>query len=322
MRTASLSDARYEPRVVQCNSTHPSIRLHTHFPLHGLSSASDQRSELLDMDILQIFGDYVHLLGMIILLAKLWLTKSCAGISGKTQLLFALVFTARNADLTIRYVSLYNTILKIVCLAITYCTVLSIFLFFRKTYDRKRDAFRIELLILPCAVFALFLNKAFETIEVFWAFSVYLEALAIIPQVYLISKSKEADSVVMSYISCLGLYRGCYVLHWLYAYKNSMDIPLEQIAVASGVVQLIFYFDITVRNLPILKPKQCMNSTEVTAARDKEATVRETVTKDEVTEQVVRLPDIERDATTAIKDVKEEAAACGSASATEESVRN
>lgn len=31
------------------------------------------------MDIVQILGDYVHLLGMVILLAKLWLTKNCAG---------------------------------------------------------------------------------------------------------------------------------------------------------------------------------------------------------------------------------------------------
>lgn len=47
------------------------------------------------MDIVQIFGDYTHLLGMIILLAKVWLTKNCAGELGVIMVcLFVYIPTA------------------------------------------------------------------------------------------------------------------------------------------------------------------------------------------------------------------------------------
>lgn len=113
--------------------------------------------------------------------------------------------------------------------------------------------FRIELLILPCAVFSLFMNDHFETVEVLQTFSIYLEAVAIIPQVYLVSKTKQIESIVVSYVACLGLYRGCYLMHYLYAYYKQDSF--ERIAIASALVQLIFYCDFFGRNLPILKPK-------------------------------------------------------------------
>jgi ER lumen protein retaining receptor len=113
--------------------------------------------------------------------------------------------------------------------------------------------FRMELLILPCAVLGLFLTQRLETIEVFWTFSIFLEAVSIIPQVYMVSKSKQVESTVVSYISCLGLYRGFYLMHWLYTYLK-LDFS-RKVSVASGIIQLIFYCDFFARNLPIFKPK-------------------------------------------------------------------
>lgn len=97
------------------------------------------------------------------------------------------------------------------------------------------------------------MNDSFETVEVLQTFSLYLEALAIIPQVYLVSKTKQIESIVVSYVACLGLYRGCYLMHYLYAYYKQDSF--ERIAIASALVQLIFYCDFFGRNLPILKPK-------------------------------------------------------------------
>lgn len=180
-------------------------------------------------------------------------------------------------------------------------------------------------MILPCAVFALFLNKAFETVEVFCTFSVYLESVAIVPQVYLVSKAKQVESVVVSYVSCLGLYQGCYIMHWLYAYlRQSPNASFENIAVASGIVQLIFYCDFFARNLPILKPERC--TADVDAAQDKEATITERVSKDgRVGRQVVRLTEVEKQTRTASGDLKSETgeAAAGSKNVcpTEERVR-
>ncbi|XP_011496833.1 PREDICTED: ER lumen protein-retaining receptor 1-A-like [Ceratosolen solmsi marchali] len=239
------------------------------------------------MDILQIFGDYIHLLGMFILLMKLCLTRNCGGISGKTQLLNAIVFTTRYMNLTTTYASLYITIMKIIYISITYCTVLSIFLFFRKTYDRERDAFRMELLILPCAVLGLFLTEYLDTMEVFWTFSVFLEAVSIVPQVYMVSKSKQVESTVVSYISCLGLYRGCYLMHWLYTYLKLGFF--RKMSVATGIIQLIFYCDFFARNLPILKQKN--NGKGFENSRPEE----DTKTVDSMVDKSVRVFDTQRD---------------------------
>ncbi|KAL7288683.1 hypothetical protein TKK_0017408 [Trichogramma kaykai] len=212
------------------------------------------------MDIMQVLGDYILLVGMIILLAKLWLTKNCAGISGKTQLLHALAFTARFTDLTVTHVSVYHIILKTVYVLASYLTVLTIFLLFRRTRERKFDAFRMELLVLPCAVFSLFLSERFETIAVLQTFGLFLQSVAIVPQVYLVSKRKQVEAIVVSYVACLGLHLGCYISHWLYVYVKHSQV--DRIAVSSGIVQLLFYCDFFARNLPILKAKRSLADVE------------------------------------------------------------
>ncbi|XP_023245229.1 ER lumen protein-retaining receptor 3-like [Copidosoma floridanum] len=205
------------------------------------------------MNDYQNIGILLQFVAITVLFLKIICTADCTGISGKTQLLHALVLTTRYLDLTAEHVTVYDTILRIIFTLITYCIVASIFLLFRGSYDRKRDAFRIELLVLPSAVLALFLNNQFESFEVLRAFSAYLEAVAIVPQVYLASKTKQIESIVVSYVACLGLYEGCYVMHWLYDYAKTRK--LVNIDVACGIVQLIFYADFFARNLPILKVK-------------------------------------------------------------------
>ena len=61
------------------------------------------------MNVFRLCGDLSHLLAIVILLMKIWKTRSCSGISGKTQALFALVFVTRYLDLFVHFVSLYNT---------------------------------------------------------------------------------------------------------------------------------------------------------------------------------------------------------------------
>ena len=61
------------------------------------------------MNTFRLLGDMSHLMAIIILLTKIWKTRSCAGISGKTQAMFAVCFITRYLDLFVHFVSLYNT---------------------------------------------------------------------------------------------------------------------------------------------------------------------------------------------------------------------
>jgi len=193
------------------------------------------------MNIFRLGGDLSHLFAIIILLLKIWTTKSCAGISGKSQILFALVFVARYLDVVTHYVSVYNTCMKIIYLVASLGTVYLMYSRFRATYDHNHDTFRLEFLLLPAAALALLVNHAFEFIEVAWTFSIYLEAVAILPQLFMVSKTGEAETITSHYLFALGSYRALYIVNWVYRYYTEGFYDI--IAVVAGIVQTVLYCD-------------------------------------------------------------------------------
>lgn len=188
-----------------------------------------------------MFGDLSHLLAIIILLLKIWKTRSCSGISGKTQILFTVVYTTRYLDLFFNYISLYNSVMKVVFLVASYATIYLIYFKFKATYDKNQDTFRIEFLLGPCAVLALILNHEFSLVEILWTFSIYLEAVAILPQLFMVSKTGEAETITSHYLFCLGTYRGLYILNWIYRYVYE-DFK-DWIPVVAGIIQTVLYCD-------------------------------------------------------------------------------
>uniref|UniRef100_A0A2K5I766 KDEL endoplasmic reticulum protein retention receptor 1 n=1 Tax=Colobus angolensis palliatus TaxID=336983 RepID=A0A2K5I766_COLAP len=117
------------------------------------------------MNLFRFLGDLSHLLAIILLLLKIWKSRSCAGISGKSQVLFAVVFTARYLDLFTNYISLYNTCMKVVYIACSFTTVWLIYSKFKATYDGNHDTFRVEFLVVPTAILAFLVNHDFTPLE-------------------------------------------------------------------------------------------------------------------------------------------------------------
>jgi len=193
------------------------------------------------MNLFRLIGDMSHLLAIVILLLKIWKTRSCAGISGKSQLMFALVFVTRYLDLITNFVSVYNTVMKVFYLSASIGTCYLIFLKFKATYDGNHDSFRMEFLIAPAAGLACLVNHQFNVMEVLWTFSIYLEAVAILPQLFMISKTGEAESITSHYLFALGMYRGLYLFNWIYRYNYEGFYDL--IAISAGVVQTVLYCD-------------------------------------------------------------------------------
>jgi hypothetical protein len=100
---------------------------------------------------------------------SLWFTwHFLAGISLKTQELYALVFAARYLDLFVHFVSLYNTVMKLVFLASSFSIVwyMKRHKIVRRTYDKDHDTFRHYVLVLPCLLLALLINEKFTFREV------------------------------------------------------------------------------------------------------------------------------------------------------------
>ncbi|PAA49014.1 hypothetical protein BOX15_Mlig019667g3 [Macrostomum lignano] len=193
------------------------------------------------MNIFRLIGDMSHLAAILILLAKIWQTRSVSGISGKSQVLFGLVFVTRYLDLFTSFVSIYNSVMKIVFIFATWLTVSLIYWKFRSTYDGNHDTFRAELLVVVSAGLSVLLNHQLAPLEVLWTFSIYLESVAILPQLFLISKTGSADTITSHYLFGLGSYRAFYILNWIYRYM--VEDFFDPIAVVAGCVQTILYAD-------------------------------------------------------------------------------
>jgi len=193
------------------------------------------------MNIFRLAGDMSHLLAIIILLLKIWKTRSCAGISGRSQLLFALTYTARYLDLVTNWVSLYNTVMKVFFIATSYATIYLMYVKFKATYDSNHDVFRVEFLLIPVTILALVLNHEFAFMEIMWTFSIYLEAVAILPQLFMVSKTGEAESITSHYLFALGSYRALYIFNWIWRYYTEEYYDL--IAIIAGIVQTVLYCD-------------------------------------------------------------------------------
>ena len=80
--------------------------------------------------------------------------------------------------------------------------------------------YRIEFLLGPAVLLALFLNHEFSVMELLWTFSIYLESVAILPQLFMVSKTGEAESITSHYLFALGSYRALYIVNWVYRYYS------------------------------------------------------------------------------------------------------
>ncbi|ORX88379.1 HDEL sequence binding protein [Basidiobolus meristosporus CBS 931.73] len=163
------------------------------------------------------------------------------GISFKTQLLYAIVFVTRYLDLFVSFISVYNTVMKVFFIGSALYVLYLMKVKLQATYDSSQDTFRIEILLVSAGVLALVFNKEFTVLEVLWTFSIYLEAVAILPQLYQLSKSGEAETITTHYLFALGAYRGFYLLNWVYRYYYEGYV--SPIAWIAGTVQTLLYLD-------------------------------------------------------------------------------
>jgi len=193
------------------------------------------------MNIFRLIGDLLHLASIFIVLFKMLSKKTCGGLSLKSQILYAVVFTTRYLDLFFTFISWYNTLMKIFFIASTYHIIFLMQKRFRASYDKQNDSFRIRFLLIPAAILALVFNRAFRPLDILWAFSEWLEAVAILPQLFLLQRSGGAEILTYHYLVCLGGYRVFYILNWIYRFV--VEGKVQWIQWIAGTTQSLLYVD-------------------------------------------------------------------------------
>ena len=198
------------------------------------------------MNLFRFAGDMSHLASFFLLIWRLHSKRNANGISLRAQELYLLVFVTRYLDLFFKFYSLYNTAMKLFYIGASGLIVYAL---------RQREPWRSSyatntspsdsfphwlFLALPCAALALLVNEAslgglargavvgaggagHYFFEACWAFSEYLEAVAIFPQIWVMHKNKSAENITAWYLISLGAYRALYVCNWVYRAYTEKD---------------------------------------------------------------------------------------------------
>jgi len=180
--------------------------------------------------------------------------------------MFLIVFITRYLDIFTNFHSVYNSIMKILYIS---CSAAIVYIIsfkepWKTTNDRSQDTFlHYKFAIVPCAVLALIINQKFTPMEVradsapgstacltsrlcpqiLWTFSIYLEAVAIVPQLIVLQRFQEVENLTGNYVFLLGAYRAFYLLNWVYRAATETYYHHHWIVWISGLVQTALYVD-------------------------------------------------------------------------------
>ncbi|KAL7603520.1 hypothetical protein Lser_V15G18617 [Lactuca serriola] len=181
------------------------------------------------MDIFRLAGDMTHLASVLVLLLKIHTIKSCAvGFSEDSRALCIGVCYSLLGYIFTDFISLYNTIMKLIFLGSSFFIVWYIrrHKIVRRSYDKDQDTFRHYFLVLPCLLLALIIHEKFTFKEKMWTFSLYLEAVAILPQLVLIQRTRNIDNLTGQYhiVDCTFSTRSIITLLRLIMSIGSLEI--------------------------------------------------------------------------------------------------
>lgn len=196
------------------------------------------------MNIFRLCGDMLHVTSILLLLYKLHKNKSCAGVSCRTQEIYAIVFICRYLDLLWTFISVYNSAMKSLFIV---STIYLIYLMRRQppvatTYDREKDSFRYELYLLPpCICLGVVTSHEMTLPDFCWTTSIWLESVAIVPQLLLLQQIREIENLTSNFVGAMGLYRMFYILNWIYRYME--DGHCNWVGWVGGFVQTMLYLD-------------------------------------------------------------------------------
>eukprot|EP00933_Yihiella_yeosuensis_P045226 TRINITY_DN40566_c0_g1_i1.p1 TRINITY_DN40566_c0_g1~~TRINITY_DN40566_c0_g1_i1.p1 ORF type:complete len:219 (-),score=21.22 TRINITY_DN40566_c0_g1_i1:161-817(-) len=196
------------------------------------------------MNIFRLCGDMLHLASILLLVFKLHRSKSCVGVSCRMQEMYAIVFCFRYMDLLWSYISVYNTVMKLVFITVTFYLIY--LMRFKapvcQTYERSTDSFQYEIYLLPpCAILGLIITEEYTLPDILWSASIWLESVAIVPQLVLLQNVREVENLTSDFVGCMGAYRAFYIINWIYRYFT--EDMVNYIGWTGGLIQTALYAD-------------------------------------------------------------------------------
>jgi ER lumen protein retaining receptor len=218
------------------------------------------------LHVYRLLGDLLHAASIVLFLVIAAIKGNGSGISLKTHLLYLLTFLTRYLDLLTTFYSLYNTCMKVFFIVSTILIIVTLTKIepAKSTYSPSMDNFNHWNLIIFAGLFSMVIHlvgsgvvdikgssgQEFEVhfehyswMSFLWTFSICLEPLAMIPQLYIFLRHRLMNRDIRVAIFLMGTYRLLYVIFWIFrAYKQD-NFRHHILLYASGIVQVLTYAD-------------------------------------------------------------------------------
>jgi ER lumen protein retaining receptor len=134
----------------------------------------------------------------------------------------------------------------------------------KSVYNADQDSFPIwtcavlPSLILGFAISALFGYNAYgyNLLECLWLSSIFLESIAILPQLLVLRRYRLVENLTGKFMLCLGSYRVFYIFNWIYRSHTEPGIKHHYAVYIAGIIQACMYLDFFVQYIKI-SPLPC-----------------------------------------------------------------
>ena len=96
--------------------------------------------------------------------------------------------------------------------------------------------------LIPFAlVMTLLVHRDWTWWGLTWSFSLWLESVAVFPQISILVKTNGFFAYTAHYLAALGSYRFFYILLWIYRYYKYQTLSI--VSICSGTLQVLLYAD-------------------------------------------------------------------------------
>lgn len=159
--------------------------------------------------------------------------------------------------------SLYLTTFKLLFIGSSAYVIYLMLNDYKPTHDPNIDTFKVQYLLGISAVLAILFPHDYRIsevsklsahskqqawtnlIQILWTFSIWLESVAILPQLFMLQRTGEADTITTHYLFALGLYRALYIPNWIFRYftEASFQRSFQPVPILAGIIQTLLYSD-------------------------------------------------------------------------------
>ena len=186
-----------------------------------------------DFSFFLVLSSLVQTCAFVIILLKVADRQNCGGLSANTLICYCILLFARLSS-TLIYpgylpndstgswlYQLSDTISMLICCLLIYL----IYFKYKETSDLMLDnKIPFYYLVIPSYILALIIKSNLNNnffCDTNWAFSMYLEAFAIFPQILLFSiKKGQIEKFTSHYVALCGLSRLCSLIFWWDTYDE------------------------------------------------------------------------------------------------------